>query len=53
MVCDALDEARQHFLGRRFRLRNHADIRIMCGRILRGCLDARSINDRDHRRADH
>ena len=30
MVRDALDEARQHFLGRRFRPRNHADRWIIC-----------------------
>jgi hypothetical protein len=35
MVRDALDEGRQHFLGRRFRLRNHADRRIICVRPLR------------------
>ena len=30
MVCHALDEARQHFLGRRFRPRDHADRWIIC-----------------------
>src|SRR6516225_5089810 len=47
VIHDPLDEARQHFLGRRFRLRTHADypgprpgpsnahrFRILCGKRL-------------------
>ena len=30
VVGDALDEARQHFLGRWFRLRLHANCRVIC-----------------------
>jgi hypothetical protein len=30
VVRDALDEARQHFLGRWFRLRLHLDCRVIC-----------------------
>jgi hypothetical protein len=43
MVRDALDEARQHFLGRRFRLRNHADRRI-CTAVARASNDISSLS---------
>src|SRR5262245_15336426 len=38
VVRHALDEARQHFLGRAFQLRFHTECRIMCLTPRGGCL---------------